>query len=293
MTRCKAFYRKVKELEDMEEVMKFCGKKDNAVYKIRAHIEYMDKHFPDWDNEECTIVQIPEGATRILRHLERKDKKVHDAVLEEVSKLEKPSTKREISGIIREQRIGNRTTDKRITLAHLGAANTVIESIQNDTELMGQLRKHIDAPTLKTLKHLKIGQDCKITYPEPEKEDSITSYSIGSEVRGLKQWLYNFTEKGKKEFFAREHYKEHSSITGRRQILKYNWANLYGVLDNLDDLYTLQRDRYSERANVFYEKKFSIEEFAEELEIIKQESIAAYRNLSLQLQELEAIEEES
>lgn len=292
MTRCKVFYRKVKELQEMEDVMKFCGKKDNAVYKIRAHIEYMDKHFPGWDKEECTIVQIPEGATRVLRHLERKDKDVHDAVLEEVSKLERTPTKREISGIIREQKFSNKTQDERTTQSYLSAANQAIEEITSNNELVEILRKRRDAPGLQKIEHLKINQDCLITIPEVEGTDTMLAFSVCSEARGLRAWLYNFTEKGMKEYFEREHKREVGSITARIHPLKHSWAKIYGVLDNFDDLYRLQRDQYSERANAFYEKKFTIEEFAEELEVIKQESIAAYRNLLFQLQEIEAAFEE-
>ncbi len=100
MTRCGIFYRKVKELGDFDEIKEFCGKTDNTVYKIIAHIRYMDEFFPGWDSESCTFVQLTESKTRLLRALANFDSKRHEEVLSHVRKLQRSPTVDEIQDMI-------------------------------------------------------------------------------------------------------------------------------------------------------------------------------------------------
>ncbi|MFW9890308.1 MAG: hypothetical protein ACFFER_19170 [Candidatus Thorarchaeota archaeon] len=280
MTRCKAFYRKVKELDSIEEIMEFCGKKDNAVYKIKAHIEYMDRHFPGWDQEEqCTIVQIPEGATRLLRHLERKSPDIHSTVLEDIRGLDSPVTKKGIGEIIREKIFEHRTSDERTTSANIGLARRQIEYVKNDAELMEQLKKHADAPALKNLKYLKIDRYLNISFNEPALEDTQTSHHIAGEAGGLKQWLYNLTDKGIQEVIERDYRLKIGRVNSQIDSLKYRVAYLIHLIENIDDPYYSDRAPTSQRYESFIKEEHSIEGFKKDLEEVCQDALKLYQAL--------------
>lgn len=115
MTRCKAFYRKMKNLrpewdgDNREVVSEFCEKESKTIYFIYDHIDYMDRNFPDWlepvekttgssieescEIEDDDIALLSEGASRELRKTARSDPDLHQETLDEVKKeLEKGNT---------------------------------------------------------------------------------------------------------------------------------------------------------------------------------------------------------
>jgi len=128
MTRCKQFYRKMKELRkfwydgNKQMVFQFCQKESKAIYHIYDHIDYMDSNFPDWldestivDNEaeSCNLEQntpLAEGATRELRALENQDPVLHEQVVNGVREKikEKGELKTtEVKKIIEEKKVQN------------------------------------------------------------------------------------------------------------------------------------------------------------------------------------------
>jgi len=82
MTRCKKYMDKIKGLmaiKDSDErkkaIEEFCNKSPDMIRKITDHIDYSEKYLNN------TIV-LPEGSTRQLRKMERKEPELHAEVLE-------------------------------------------------------------------------------------------------------------------------------------------------------------------------------------------------------------------
>lgn len=97
MTRCKAFYDKVEKLQrEISDVEAWCEKEYSTATRIVAHMNFCDEH-------ELPIGNISEGSTRPIRSLSKTHPELLECVLEEVRKLERPST-REIELIIGEKK---------------------------------------------------------------------------------------------------------------------------------------------------------------------------------------------
>jgi len=98
VTRCDAFWRKIATIrEDKEAMNEFCEKQPRTVASIVSHSRYLERHADKLGM--CTKVQIDELSARPLRKLERQNPDLHDAALELVCGLEKP-TANEVKAIV-------------------------------------------------------------------------------------------------------------------------------------------------------------------------------------------------
>lgn len=109
MTRCKPFYKKVKEIRDDEvELTAFCRKEDSTIAEILRHIDFMDEYFPNWLDEQLSkdISLLNPSSTKKIRALTKYAPELVPEVIEEVAQLPSPTTMT-ISNIIKDKLRGS------------------------------------------------------------------------------------------------------------------------------------------------------------------------------------------
>ncbi len=281
MTRCKAFYKKMKALRiDRDAAAEFCEKESRAVQQIYAHIDFMDGILPDWldDADKSngrTIVRLSEGATRPLRFLSRDAPEIVSRVIERVCQLEDP-TASEVRNIICEERFP-RSTDEITTQANISAFLRSIAELEGYRE---QIRDAYDVIGTGNSQwnHFSVDIEGNVKYDLSLLQDKESSFQAWTQAESLVQYLLDLTPEGE----ARKVEEALSRVNAKMDNLKHAWCMVYGTLRvNL-----LCEPSYEEEDRAFFDHDHTVEELMEYFDDVRERSIDVYRELLREKQDI-------